>query len=236
MFVDVSFGIQAGASQVIPADHGYILYGAITTQLPLLHGSSSLAPAYAIHPISGAHVPDRGIALSHASTVTIRIRHDHVGMLLPLAGKPLRLGGASIRIGVPTTRPLSPAAELHTRLAIIKGFTEPDAFLEAVGRQIAHAGIDARAHLLARTTTERFEGLTPGANGPVRRTIRVGGREIVGFAVRISGLTPEASLALQASGIGGRQHFGCGVLVPVSTDRAGTPPSAWVAPATGQQA
>ncbi len=230
MFVDVSFGISAVASTAIPADHGYVLYGAVTTVLPGLHGSSANVPAFAIHPIQGAHAPGRELVLTSASALTVRIRHDHVGTLLPLAGKALRLGPQTVRVGVPTTRPLVPAPVLHARLVTIKGFTEPVPFLDAVRRQLSHAGIEASADLLARTAGSRLERRSPGSDGPVRRTLRVGGKEIVGFAVRVAGLTPEASLALQASGVGGRQHFGCGVLVPVRADLAGFTCPAWAAP------
>lgn len=233
MIVDVSFGISAPAALAIPADHGYALYGAVTSLIPALHRSSSDGPAFAIHPIHGSGLPGRALALTPASAVTLRVHHDQVKTFLPLAGKALRIGAATIRLGVPTARPLTPAPHLQARLVVIKGFTEPVAFLEAVRRQIAHAGTDATPHLLARTSTVRFEGRTIGADGPIRRTVRIREKEVVGFAVRVSGLTPEASLALQSAGIGGRQHFGCGVLAPVPPDLRGHLPPTWSPPPVG---
>ena len=230
MFVDVAFGIIVGSSRHIRADHGYLLYGAVTSVVPALHGSSADGPAYAIHPIRGQKQHGREIELVPESHLTIRISHEHVRLLLPLAGKTLRLGATSLRIGVPATRPLVPAPILHTQLAIIKGFVEPVGFLEAVNRQLAGAGIDAAAQLLAHMAEGRFERRTSGSDGPVRRTLRVSDKEIVGFAVRVTGLTPEASLALQASGIGGRQHFGCGILTPIPDAWGGSASPVWHPP------
>jgi len=216
MFVDVAFGISGGSSRHIPADHGYLLYGAVTSVVPALHGSSGDGPAYAIHPIRGQKQHGREIELLPESHLTIRISHENVRLLLPLAGKTVRLGATSLRIGVPAVHSLVPAPILQTHLAIIKGFVEPVGFLAAVQRQLQAAGIDGTAHLLAHVTEGRFERRTPGSEGPVRRTLRVRDKEIVGFAVRVSGLGADASLALQGSGIGGRQHFGCGTMSPVA--------------------
>ena len=227
MFVDVAFGISGGSSRHIPADHGYLLYGAVTSVVPALHGSSGDGPAYAIHPIRGQKQHGRELELLPESHLTIRISHEHVRLLLPLAGKTVRLGATSLRIGVPAVHSLVPAPILQTHLAIIKGFVEPVGFLESVKRQLAAAAIDATAQLLAHSTEGRFERRTSGSDGPVRRTLRVRDKEIVGFAVRVSGLGPDASLALQASGIGGRQHFGCGVLNPLGGVFADTVSPVW---------
>ena len=78
----------------------------------------------------------------------------------------------------------------------IKSFMESHAFLEAARRQ------------LAELHSRCAEGnVTVGA----RKVITVGGQKVVGFSVRVSGLSDEASLALQERGIGGRRKMGCGV-------------------------
>jgi CRISPR-associated protein Cas6 len=47
-----------------------------------------------------------------------------------------------------------------------------------------------------------------------RRTIRIHGKEVVGYELIIEGLTADESIAIQTAGLGGRRHMGCGVFVP----------------------
>ena len=48
-----------------------------------------------------------------------------------------------------------------------------------------------------------------------RRTIRIHGKEVVGYELIIEGLTADESIAIQTAGLGGRRHMGCGVFVPL---------------------
>jgi CRISPR-associated protein Cas6 len=47
--------------------------------------------------------------------------------------------------------------------------------------------------------------------------LRIQGRRIVGYALRVVGLTDEDSVRLQEEGLGGRRRMGCGVLVPFTS-------------------
>lgn len=211
MIVDVVFSLRAAQGETIPADHGYLLYGAVTQVIPAFHGPEV---SYALHPVHGVPVPGRALELTPQSALAIRLDHELIPLVLPLAGRTLRIGSAAIGVGTPTVRPLRPAAALRSRLVVIKGFTEPGPFLAAAQRQIDASGVSGRVSLVERTTTDRFERRSPPSPGPIRRTIRIRDKEIVGFAVRVSGLSAEDSIVLQARGLGGRQHYGCGVLVP----------------------
>jgi CRISPR-associated endonuclease/helicase Cas3 len=215
VIVDLEFVVKPVGREVIPTDHGYLLYGAITQAIPALHGSESNV-AFAIHPIRGVQMPGRETELGRQSALAIRLDHERIPLVLPLAGRTLRIGAAGVTVGVPNVHPLAPATVLQSRLAVIKGFTEPQPFLEAAQRQVDALGVEGHVLLVERATSERFERRsTPAAGGPVRRTLRIRNKEIVGFAVRVSGLSPADSVTLQARGIGGRQHFGCGILTPV---------------------
>ncbi len=108
-YVIVHFPVQG---RQLPADHGYALYSAITSQLPALHGASWLG----IELLSG--VPWRqGIIVLPTRSATLRLRlpADHYGHVLPLAGKRLDLAGHPIRLGIPSARPLTPASSLYAR-------------------------------------------------------------------------------------------------------------------------
>ena len=47
-----------------------------------------------------------------------------------------------------------------------------------------------------------------------RDSLRVGGRRVIGYAVRVLGLSPEHSLKLQSVGLGGKRTMGCGLFRP----------------------
>lgn len=135
---------------------------------------------------------------------------ERIGDFLPLAGKTLALGGEPIRIGVPKVDALDPAVSLAARMVTIKGFMEPEGFLAAARRQLDDLGVAAGASIAIPMVSDG----RPNAGQPIRRVLRIKDKTIVGFAVRVKGLSAEESLTLQERGIGGRRHMGCGVFVP----------------------
>ena len=68
------------------------------------------------------------------------------------------MGEGAITLGSPEVRPLGPAASLSSRLVVVKGFTEPEAFLEAVRRQLSAAGIEAEVGIPLRKSERSYEG------------------------------------------------------------------------------
>jgi CRISPR-associated endonuclease/helicase Cas3 len=211
--VDLEFPLRG---DMVPADHGYSLYAALCRVLPWAHADEAVG----IHPIRGRLVGGRALALTLASRLRLRLPASRIAEALPLAGQQLDLGGARLGVGVPTIRPLSPAPTLASRLAVIKGFQEPEPFLEAAQRQAEALGIEGRLALLARANEGSLEGATSRAAGdPIRRTLRIHDREIVGFALAATELTAEESLRVQEVGIGGRRRFGCGLFVPLRGGR-----------------
>ncbi len=206
--VDVCFRVLGGP---IPSDHAYALYSAIARLLPALHGDKEVG----IHAINGRNTGDRLLALTGTSRLTLRIAYDRIGDVLPLAGKALALDGHTIQVGIPATRALVPGARLYSRLVVIKGFTEPQPFLEAVGRQLVEMGIRGKPSLVdTASTAASNQGRSGGTRSPfLRRTFCIHDKNIVGFAVRVEELTAAESIMLQEQGLGGRRRFGCGVFV-----------------------
>ncbi|CAN5443233.1 hypothetical protein BH20ACI3_BH20ACI3_19630 [soil metagenome] len=127
--INVSFSLSG---KQLPADHGYLLYSAISKSSSSLHGIDWLA----IELISG-FPSGRGVIdlPGRDATLRLRIPADLYRDVLPLAGKRLDIGGHQIRLGLPVARPLEPAPSLYARVVTIKKFTEPEPFLEAVSRQ-----------------------------------------------------------------------------------------------------
>jgi CRISPR-associated protein Cas6 len=202
---DLAFGVRA--MKPIPVDHGYALYGAISRLVPEAHRENGIA----VHPIPGQPVGDRLLSLMPWSSLTIRVPDGEVAPLLNLAGKTLRLGEATLQVGVPQLRGLVPAPALRSRLVVIKvanttaGQLTPDLFTSAARKQLTELGISEQAILTLPTRPDGH---------PRRRTLRVKHSEIVGYEVVVEGLTAEESLTLQTHGLGGKHHMGCGVFVP----------------------
>ncbi len=196
--LDLAFALQA--QKLIPADHGYAVYGATSRMVPEVHSENGVG----IHPICGRQVGDRRLMLMPWSSLTFRLPDGQLAPLLKLAGKSLRVDAAALRVGVPQVRALTPASALRSRLVVIKvkdtkaTDLDVETFAASARRQLDELGVSNEAILTAGK----------------RRTLRIKHREIVGYEVLIEGLTAEESLALQEQGLGGRRHMGCGVFVP----------------------
>jgi CRISPR-associated protein Cas6 len=205
MTTDLQFPLIA--THAVPADHGYLLYSAVSRVLPELHTENG----YGIHPIRGQQLGGRTLQLTDRSRLTIRTDADQIARFLPLAGKALRLLDRTLRVGVPQVRPLAAATALRSRLVTIKlpealdlsADEAQEAFAAAVRRQLDALAVspEAQIHL------------------GKRRTIRIKDKEIVGYEVLIEQLTAEESLSIQETGIGGRRKMGCGVFVPLAARR-----------------
>lgn len=213
--IDLAFAVTSTDS--LPVDHGYHLYGALSRLLPALHAESGVA----VHPLRGTLTGPRQLALQPWTRLTLRTDAARIADLLPLAGKSLRVGPATLRVGVPEVRPLTPAPTLRSRLVTIRNGTDPDRFQRELRRKLEafRVSSEARIHLPVRQSP-------PRQGEPIRRTVRIKEKEVVGFEVVVEGLTAEESLALQENRIPdpalrfSRNHMGCGVFVPVKAEEA----------------
>ncbi|MDW7730067.1 MAG: type I-MYXAN CRISPR-associated protein Cas6/Cmx6 [Bacillota bacterium] len=205
--VDLSFALKGA---VIPADHGYMLFSALTRVFENIHSIYNTG----IHNISGEPIANRLLKLSAKSRLTFRLDSEIINLLLPLAGKYLNLGGHEIMIGTPQTYLLKPVPRLYSRLVVIKGYMEPDEFLEAAEAQLSSMSIKGRPSLITLSGTDNNTSGKGTRSAFLRRTIRISGKEVVGFALGVNGLNAEESITLQENGIGGRRHFGCGLFIP----------------------
>jgi len=182
----INVSLQLSGKQ-LPADHGYLVYSAISRSSPSLHGIDWLA----IELISGFPAGRGFIALSEReATLRLRIPADHYGDVLPLAGKRLDIGGHQIRLGLPVAHPLEPAASLYARVVTIKKFTEAEPFIEAVKRKLDSFGVKGRVEL-PRDEQGRYR----------RRIVTIHGKSVVGFSVAVHELNDEDSLLLQAGAV-----------------------------------
>lgn len=207
--VDLCYRIHG---QMLPVDHAYSLFSAISGPLPWVHSDTTIG----IFPISGQITGNRQLSLDHDSHLTIRIPILQIPNALGLAGQGLKIDQSLIRVGTPTVRPLRPDKALYSRLVIIRGAIEPEDFLQAANRQLEQSGISGKLELVRRVRTTSLEGGKGSPDKYLRRTVRIADKNIVGYAVKVSNLTAQDSVKLQSLGLGGRAHFGCGLFVPAA--------------------
>ncbi len=205
MHIDLCFSLSA--SHAVPADHGYLLYSAVSRMLPELHAEND----YGIHPIRGRQLGGRTLQLTQHSRLVIRTDAERIARFLPLAGSSLQLLERSLRVGVPQVRPLAAATALRSRLVTIK---LPEAL---------DAPPDTAAETFEAAVRRQLDTLAvaPGAQLHLgkRRTLRIKDKEVVGYEVLLEALSADESLAVQEQGLGGRRKMGCGVFAPVTARR-----------------
>jgi CRISPR-associated protein Cas6 len=198
--IDLAFTLQG---TTIPQDHGYALFGALSRIVPQLHGEKRIG----VHPIRGIHTAPGRLTLVPGSKLRLRLPSEEIAPYLALAGTSLDLDGSRLRVGIPRAESLIPAPNLTSRLVIYPRLTDPKQVLDSARKQLQYHQIAAQPELIP-STDPRTEGQ------PARRVLRIKGRKIVGYALRVAGLTAEESIRLQGAGLGGRRRFGCGVFVP----------------------
>lgn len=199
--VDVVFPLTGPQA---PADHGYLLYSALSRVLPEIHQSHWCA----VHPLSGRIVGD-ALVLHKGSQLVLRVPAGRIPILLKLAGQRLSLGGDSLRVGAPSIRQVMPAAELKSLRVAIR-LTEvprrPDGVLDRI----------KMASLVEEELKRQLQALGVSAQVQMGRRLRltVAGRAFVAWQVTLRGLSDDDSLVIQRRGLGGKRSMGCGVFAP----------------------
>jgi len=189
----------------LPVNHGYALYGAVSR---VLGPESHQVDGVGLFSIGGQQTSPGQLQLMPRSCLRVRTPLDCLPGLLSLSGRQLEIDGHSIRLGVPRTMGLIPAASLSARLVTIKGFAEPEPFLAAVQRQLDVLNVKGKPAIPLRCRG-------PHEGKPIRRILRIKDKKVVGFALLITELSAEESILLQEQGIGGRRHMGCGLFLPM---------------------
>ncbi len=198
--IDLSF-VLVGTT--IPLDHGYALFSALCRVVPALHGDVAVG----VHPIGGRQTAPGVLSLTERSRLKIRLPSEGIAPFIAVAGQSLELDGHHVRIGIPQVEALVPAPNLASRLVTFRNALTPSALEEDVRRELAHLEIAGTPHLVP--------SVRPSWQGqPIRRVLRVKDKKVVGYSLRVNGLSGEESLRLQEIGLGGRRRMGCGCFVP----------------------
>ena len=199
--VDVSFPLWG---KVVPRDHGYLLYAAICRLIPQAHEAKWLS----VHPLAG-RTADALLLLPPRAFLTLRVPATQIHQILPLAGTVLRIGEHEIGLGPPNIYALRPASNLVARQVVIRLTDVPKKADGTLDKE-------AMAQSFLRQTQRQLAAMSVRAEislGAPRQVV-VNGRRVLGFTVRLAGLSDRDSLQVQTQGLGGKRTMGCGVFGP----------------------
>ncbi len=96
---------------------------------------------------------------------------------------------------------LQPKSRLRSHIVVIRGYEEPNEFLEAAKRQIEKLNIQTDLKLISKKD-----------GTPKPKTVQVK-QTLVGFGIEANNLSEADSILLQEKGLGGKHKMGCGVFV-----------------------
>ncbi|OJH33914.1 type I-MYXAN CRISPR-associated protein Cas6/Cmx6 [Cystobacter ferrugineus] len=186
--VDLLFPVRGGP---VPLDHGYLLFSALSARLDGLHERRDIG----VFNLRGSQTAQGQLELETGS-LRLRCSTEALPLLLPLSGITLELAGVRVRLGNPGVRALTKPTSLSARVVTFKHSLDEQSFHGAAVKFLAEMGCSGRPYVGRR------------------RVVRIAGKKVVGFALDVSGLSPESSLLLQEQGLGGRRHMGCGLFLP----------------------
>lgn len=180
----------------IDTDHSESLYGAISAIAPAIHQQDQIA----ISRIFGERALGKRLRLSRKSYFFVQCDASQIPMVLPLAGKAVQLRNDHIRFGVPQLMMIRPAGTLFCRLFVMRNAIDEEKAVSNLRSKLLDLLGEESAHL----------DITPLR----RRIVRIHGKKITGFGIRIAGLTDEQSVIVQSQPLSGRRKYGCGLFVP----------------------
>ena len=185
----------------IPIDHAYLLLSSISHILKEFHEDNSIGIFGIDGKLNRSH--PEGLNLDCESTLRIRLPLDRSRLAYKLAGKTLHLHQDKIYLGIPELETIVPAPALEARIVTIKGFQDATMFATAAQNHLDRLEIIGKVRVLDRPDGQ-----------PRCRTVKIHNKKVVGFGVRVEGLSNRDSLILQHRGIGGRRKLGCGLFTP----------------------
>ena len=190
-------------------DHAHFLYASICRISSDFHDYNSIGifgiNGELVRPASSNRSQSQRLNLDRDSRLKIRLPLDRSNLAYKLAGKTLQLDRDKIYLHIPELELILPSPSLEARIVIIKGCHTVSTFLPTVEYQLERLGVTGTVRVLTKSNGE-----------PKCRTVNIHHKKIVGFAIRVDGLSDRDSLILQHEGIGGRRKFGCGLFTPTS--------------------
>lgn len=191
---------------IIPFDNGYLLFSALCNLLPELHGADHLA----VSPLEGAASTDRGLAVTDRAYFWIQSPIAELQYAYRLAGKQIRVGNQPLRLGMARPEIIRSSSSLFSRMVSVRNKLEADSLKSHIRMQLhhlneTHPGLEER---------DAVEGIH--IDMLRRRIMTIAGRKVVGYGVRLDGLTERMSILVQQHSVSGRRRFGISFFIPVN--------------------
>ncbi|GAB7388018.1 hypothetical protein BSNK01_18550 [Bacillaceae bacterium] len=180
----------------VPVDHHEALYAAVSRERPRLHGLEGLA----LSPIIGGEAAGNQLKLNRDSRVFFQLPPQSIHEVIGLAGRRLLLTGEQIRLGVPQLYPIVPSRTLFSKYCTSRNAMDEERMKERICEELKKMGVTWQNVTITLLR---------------RRVIQIHDKKIVGWGVRLSGLSANDSLLIQMRGIGGRRRYGGGFFLPV---------------------
>jgi len=199
MIVEVSIPLIPLDTAPLPVQHGYALFGALSTQF----GGAIHETPCQIAPIRGNFVPGENAHLVIPSPhpnapfnprILIRTDEMSAGAFRFTRPKLLQVAGKFFALQPPRIQGIMPWAHLWARCVTFSGARERAHFEACLQKDLGW--LDPTKIRIGR-----------------RRVVSVKDLDYVGYEVKLSQLSPEESCAIQASGVGGKKHMGAGVFL-----------------------
>lgn len=206
--VDVLFPVKG---RVLPWDHSYALFGALSRVQPLIHQDHF---EVGVFPINGRSLKNRRLELTNRSQLRLRVPSILIPELMCFIGTTLDMDGHQATLGNPKIEPIKCTSRLFSPWVTLKDAVDHDTFRERVLEEMERNEINGVCSLVAPKDNYAKEH-GKGSRVPyIRRTRSIKGNAIVGFALLVEELAVDAAQRLMTSGLGGRRHFGGGLFLP----------------------
>lgn len=193
--IDIFFELQG---RLLPKDHGYALFLALSGLLPWLEHEELAA----VHPIHGADTgKDNMLILNKRTKLVIRIPAERQADTMTLSGKSFDIGGSRFVVGAGKVKPLSRYTPLYAH-CVTTGSTSEEDFTRDVIRLLDDLNITCRFICGRRQTITNAEGAGDG------------------YSLMLHDLPVEQSILVQQRGMGGNRKIGCGIFIPHKSTNA----------------
>lgn len=206
-YLELEFELRG---KTLPADHGYSLYSALKHKI--LSDGNIFPSDVLVSSIPGKANRNGMIYLSRSSKFRLRCpKQDLAFWCQTLRDECLAIRSHLVQLTSPRIAPIHPSPTLKSRIVTFKlarwegDRTLKDTDLFAVACQRSLANLEISAQVSVDTNPD---------GSPAIRALQVHHRNILGYGVRIEGLSESDSIKLQCHGLGGRKHFGCGWFYP----------------------
>lgn len=184
--IDVVFDLEGST---VPENYPFRLWSELTRVLPALQDEENAG----VIPLRGS-VNEGVLLLPRRSKLILRVPIEAEARVSALSGNQLDIGNHIVKIGACKSRPLQASPTLHTWM-VQSELGEID-FVEAMRQELQ--AMQIKANLIC----DKYRELKDGEN-----TLR-------GFGLVLHDLKPQASVDIQAKGLSGARHWGCGIFVP----------------------